>query len=85
MILFFKVVSVSASTTQGTKLSDKELNFINEACDISIKLNDIKAHIFEYVESRMTVIAPNLSVIIGASTAAKLLGNRINVICSKSH
>ena len=69
------VVSVSASTTQGTKLSEKELNFINEACEISIKLNEIKAHIFEYVESRMTFIAPNLSIIIGASTAAKLMGN----------
>ena len=71
------VVSVSASTTQGSLLSEKELGFIDEACDISIKLNDIKAHIFEYVESRMTFIAPNLSIIIGASTAAKLMGTFI--------
>lgn len=28
----------------------------------------------EYVESRMTVIAPNLSVLVGSSVAAKLLG-----------
>ena len=68
------VVSVSASTTQGSKLSDKELNYIDEAFEISIKLNDIKAYIFEYVESRMTFIAPNMSIIIGASTAAKLMG-----------
>jgi U4/U6 small nuclear ribonucleoprotein PRP31 len=68
------VVSVSASTTQGVKLSENELTMIYEACDISIKLNETKAHIFEYVESRMTFIAPNLSIIIGASTAAKLMG-----------
>lgn len=38
------------------------------------ELNDFKIKIFEYVESRMTFIAPNLSVIVGASTAAKLVG-----------
>jgi len=68
------VVSVSASTTQGMNMSEKELTFINEACDISVQLNEIKVKIFEYVESRMTFIAPNLSIIVGASTAAKLMG-----------
>lgn len=38
------------------------------------ELNIFKVKIFDYVESRMTFIAPNLSMIIGASTAAKLLG-----------
>lgn len=68
------VVSVSASTTQGSNLTEQELEFINEACDIAIKLNDHKLKIFEYVESKMTFIAPNLSIIVGASTAAKLMG-----------
>ncbi len=68
------VLSVSASTTQGTKISEQELAYINEACDISCQLNEIKLKIFEYVESRMTFIAPNLSIIVGASCAAKLMG-----------
>lgn len=68
------VVSVSASTTQGIDLNDSELLLINEACSIALELNEIKANIFEYVESRMTFIAPNMSVIVGASTAAKLMG-----------
>lgn len=55
------VVSVSASTTQGTNLNEKELELINEACDISMRLNDTRIKIFDYVESRMTFIAPNLS------------------------
>ena len=29
---------------------------------------------FEYVESRMSFIAPNISIIVGSSTAAKLMG-----------
>ena len=68
------IVSVSASTTQGSDLNEKELELINEACNVAIKLDDIKTNIFQYVESRMAFIAPNISVIIGASTAAKIMG-----------
>ncbi|XP_075159648.1 pre-mRNA processing factor 31 [Haematobia irritans] len=68
------IVSVTASTTQGTVLTPNEKAQIDEACEMAIELNNIKTKIYEYVESRMTFIAPNLSMIVGASTAAKLLG-----------
>ncbi|XP_011494590.1 PREDICTED: U4/U6 small nuclear ribonucleoprotein Prp31 [Ceratosolen solmsi marchali] len=68
------VVSVTASTTQGQLLSEAEKEAIDEACDMAIELNNLKQRIFEYVESRMAFIAPNLSAIVGASTAAKLMG-----------
>lgn len=68
------IVSVTASTTQGQLLTEKELEQINEACHMAVELNDIKIKIFDYVESKMTFIAPNLSAIVGASTAAKLVG-----------
>ncbi|CAF1196619.1 unnamed protein product [Didymodactylos carnosus] len=68
------IVSVSASTTQGADLTKDELDRVTEACDIAIKLDEHKATILKYVESRMTFIAPNLSLIVGASTAAKLMG-----------
>lgn len=68
------VVSVTASTTQGTILPEQELNSIMEACEMAIDLNENKMKIFEYVESRMTFIAPNLTILVGASTAAKLMG-----------
>lgn len=55
-------------------LTDEELAEIREACDMAIELNASKLKIYEFVESRMTFIAPNLSYIIGASTAAKLMG-----------
>lgn len=41
---------------------------------MAAELNAFKLQIYEYVESRMTFIAPNLSAIIGASTAAKIMG-----------
>ncbi|XP_060529073.1 U4/U6 small nuclear ribonucleoprotein Prp31 [Cylas formicarius] len=68
------VVSVTASTTQGTLLTKFEKEQINEACDMAMELNNFKLRIFEYVESRMTFIAPNISIILGASIAAKIMG-----------
>uniref|UniRef100_A0A3P8WW50 U4/U6 small nuclear ribonucleoprotein Prp31 n=1 Tax=Cynoglossus semilaevis TaxID=244447 RepID=A0A3P8WW50_CYNSE len=68
------VVSVTASTTQGSQLSEDELKQLEEACDMALELNQSKHRIYEYVESRMSFIAPNLSVIVGASTAAKIMG-----------
>ncbi|KAE8750529.1 hypothetical protein FOCC_FOCC002823 [Frankliniella occidentalis] len=68
------VVSVTASTTQGQTLTPDEWKSIVEACEMAINLNNYKLRIYEYVESRMAFIAPNLSYIVGASTAAKIMG-----------
>lgn len=56
------------------QLSEEELERLEEACDMALELNASKHRIYEYVESRMSFIAPNLSLIIGASTAAKIMG-----------
>lgn len=55
------VVSVTASTTQGSLLSDEELNIVSDACDVAIEINQCKLLIYNFVESRMTFIAPNLT------------------------
>eukprot|EP00794_Sanderia_malayensis_P020240 gene20240-22219_t len=68
------VVSVTAATTQGEILDQFESERLKEACKMVSDLTEAKINIFNYVESRMSFIAPNISVIIGASTAAKILG-----------
>ena len=68
------VVSVTAATTQGVKIGKEELDNVNEACQMNMDLVDAKVKIFQYVESKMSFIAPNVSVVIGASTAAKIMG-----------
>lgn len=71
-----KALSLSPSlfAITRTPLTESEKNQIVEACDMAIDLHKYKAIIFEYVESRMTFIAPNISMIVGATTAAKILG-----------
>lgn len=69
------VVSVTASTTQGSPLEPDVLKRATDACVMAIELFEMRATILAYVESRMSLISPNVSVLIGASTAAKLMGH----------
>ncbi|KAF9904540.1 U4/U6-U5 snRNP complex subunit prp31 [Linnemannia zychae] len=68
------VVVVTGTTTEGRDLTDAEWKACEDACDLAFELEKAKATIIEYVESRLTFIAPNLSAIIGTTTAAKLMG-----------
>ncbi|KAG5457631.1 MAG: hypothetical protein BJ554DRAFT_2299, partial [Olpidium bornovanus] len=68
------VVTVTGSTTSGKPLPDDELRRVSEACDMALQLDIVKRTILEYVESRMAFTAPNLSAIVGAYTAARLMG-----------
>lgn len=67
-------VVVTASTTRGAKLTDSQWAAIQRACDLADRLEEARKKIFMYVGSRMNVLAPNLSAIVGTTTAAKLLG-----------
>jgi len=68
------VVSVTAATTQGKKLEEAGIKGIIDACDAAFDLEKIRQNVLLYVESRMAMIAPNLSRIIGTTTATKLMG-----------
>ncbi|TKR92086.1 hypothetical protein L596_006802 [Steinernema carpocapsae] len=67
------VVSVTASTTQGTKLEDDELESVMEACEMADSLQRERAHMSNLVERRMELIAPNLCAILGAQVAAAIV------------
>ncbi|KAK0407329.1 hypothetical protein QR680_019138 [Steinernema hermaphroditum] len=67
------VVSVTASTTQGTKLEDDELEAVMEACEMADDLQRERTNMNTLVERRMELIAPNLCAILGAQVAAALV------------
>ncbi|KAJ2617221.1 U4/U6-U5 snRNP complex subunit prp31 [Coemansia sp. RSA 1365] len=67
------VVTVTGSTTAGHPLSEEELIRIEEAADCLLDLSRTKHKIMGFIESRMPFIAPNMTAVIGAATAAKLI------------
>ncbi|UNI15195.1 U4/U6-U5 snRNP complex subunit prp31 [Purpureocillium takamizusanense] len=67
------IVTVEATTSKGHEMSDEELLRVRQACDMAIALHKAKNTLMEYVQSRMTIFAPNLTTLIGSLTAAQLL------------
>ncbi|KAF9535109.1 hypothetical protein CPB83DRAFT_843505 [Crepidotus variabilis] len=67
-------VVVTSTTTPGKVLREAQWLAVSRACDLADRLEEARKKIFMYVSSRMNVLAPNLSAIVGTTTAAKLLG-----------
>eukprot|EP01084_Bolivina_argentea_P040662 75108_1 len=67
-------VHVTATTTTGKKLQNIDLERVINAANNMIKLNDKKLIILDFVSSKMNIIAPNVSALIGSELTAKLIG-----------
>ena len=67
------VVSVEGTQTKGQEMTDAELQTVLRACELMVQLDKAKTTLTEYVQSRMNVFAPNLTVLIGSLTAAQLV------------
>lgn len=67
-------ITLTATSTRGRKLSPGEWITVQNAIQVAEQLRTARETIFNYVESRMSNVAPNLSVIVGTNIAAKLLG-----------
>jgi U4/U6 small nuclear ribonucleoprotein PRP31 len=67
------VVTVEATRATGRELQDVELAAIMTACKLLLNLDNSKHILTEYVQSRMSVFAPNLTVLVGSLTAAQFI------------
>ncbi|EGC32244.1 hypothetical protein DICPUDRAFT_155821 [Dictyostelium purpureum] len=68
------VLLVTLSSTTGKNLTEEDLKKVLDACEMGLELDSKKKRILNYLESRMSYIAPNLSVLLGSSIASKLIG-----------
>ena len=67
------VITVEATRASGRELQDVELAAVMTACKLLLNLDKAKHILTEYVQSRMSVFAPNLTELIGSLTAAQLI------------
>eukprot|EP01119_Soliformovum_irregulare_P019235 TRINITY_DN6042_c0_g1_i1.p1 TRINITY_DN6042_c0_g1~~TRINITY_DN6042_c0_g1_i1.p1 ORF type:complete len:317 (-),score=75.54 TRINITY_DN6042_c0_g1_i1:35-985(-) len=76
-------VSVTATTTSGLQLDDTTLKLVTSGASQIIQLDQARQRILEYVESRMSVLCPNLQALLGSSVAARLVGaaHGLNNLC----
>ncbi|KAF2632172.1 U4/U6 small nuclear ribonucleoprotein Prp31 [Macroventuria anomochaeta] len=67
------VITVEATRASGRELQDIELAAVMTASKLLLNLDKSKHILTEYVQSRMSVFAPNLTELIGSLTAAQLI------------
>lgn len=67
------VVTVEATTSKGHEITQDELERILRACHMMIKMDKAKKTLTDYVQSRMSIFAPNLTAVVGSLTAAQLI------------
>ena len=67
-------VVVSGSSTTGRELSPSELEVCRHGCEEAFRLDADRSAMLRFVESRMSVLAPNLSALMGTAVAARLIG-----------
>lgn len=69
------LVTMTAATTQGVRIEEETvINNIMRACCVAMELTRFRVKLLNFVECNMATIAPNLSMIVGAPIAAKLMG-----------
>ena len=66
-------ISMMSTSSKGKDLSNKELTILNNKCNEAIKLNEIEHILYSFIQTKLKIIAPNLSALIGPNIAAKLL------------
>lgn len=66
-------VTLEATRSKGQEISQEELDRILRACHMIVSMDKAKKTLTDYVQSRMSVFAPNLTAIIGSLAAAQLI------------
>ncbi|CAK8539367.1 unnamed protein product [Lathyrus sativus] len=75
-------VKEAAVISMGTEIGELDLSNIRELCDQVLSLSEYRAQLYDYLKSRMSTIAPNLTAMVGELVGARLIahgGSLINL------
>lgn len=75
-------IKAAVEISVGTDISETDESFILALADQIIELDNYRTSLAEYLSSRMMAVAPNLSLMVGETIAAKLIakaGSLINL------
>ncbi|CRG98162.1 U4/U6 small nuclear ribonucleoprotein PRP31, putative [Plasmodium gallinaceum] len=68
-------ITVASSMTTGIKLSDHLLKNCLSFCSEALELNENRKMILLYLESKMFLLAPNLTMLLGSALTARLISS----------
>jgi len=64
-----------APMSMGTEISDVDLMHIKQLCEQVVDLADYRGQLYDYLKSRMSSVAPNLTVMVGELVGARLIAH----------
>jgi nucleolar protein 58 len=68
-------VKEAAEISMGTEILKDDETHIKTLARSVVEISDYRANLAEYLKNRMTVVAPNLTILIGELVAAKLIAH----------
>jgi nucleolar protein 58 len=72
----------AAKISMGTEVSEEDVLNVQALCDQVIDLSEYRGQLYDYLKSRMTAIAPNLTALVGELVGARLIahvGSMVNL------
>ena len=75
----------SSQISMGTEISQEDLLSINDLATQVIELSEYRAQLYDYLKSRMTAIAPNLTVLVGELVGARLIAHAGSLVNLAKH
>lgn len=70
----------AAMVSMGTEVSEDDVVNVQALCDQVIALSEYRGQLYDYLKSRMTAIAPNLTVLVGELVGARLIAHVGNLV-----
>jgi nucleolar protein 58 len=75
----------AAVVSMGTEISDNDLVNIKQLAEQVVSLCEYRSQLSDYLKSRMTAIAPNLTVLVGELVGARLISHAGSLINLAKH
>ncbi|CAG8565018.1 14163_t:CDS:2 [Ambispora leptoticha] len=70
-----KDLKEAAEISMGTEIAEDDILNIKFACDQVVSLSEYRAELFQYLQNRMSAIAPNLTTLVGDLVGARLIAH----------
>ena len=80
-----KDVKNASDISMGTEISKEDIENVTLLCDQIIDMHGYRSQLAEYLQNRMMVVAPNLTVLLGEVLGAKLIAHAGSLINLAKH
>ncbi|CAG5124928.1 unnamed protein product, partial [Candidula unifasciata] len=80
-----KELKWAAEISMGTEISEEDIFNIKSLCDQVIEMSKTRDELYSYLKERMSMVAPNLTVLVGELVGARLIAHAGSLLNLAKH